>query len=292
MRVYHGLLMDSFLETLFDAKAGDVLVDALVAALADEKQPPSREDVASWIVEGRVCVEDVVVRDPERVLAGGEEVELSAWAEGAVLVEEPVPEPVEEPPPVEVDAIRHIDQHMLVVDYAPPARGGASASTIVDYLNRMLVQAGMKDVTPVPFPEHEARASGIVAAGLVPHEGHPLDEGSRPLGVRIAAKALVPETDGADLDNLTISHPAPGLLLVRTPPAESSVNVLADLRARNLDVLEAEGDGPVGHRPLLLHVVGLALTHPRTGHTQMWSCTKSPLFDAALEKAKARATGS
>lgn len=271
--------MDPISEIQFRAEKGQVLSAALRAALGKGRRPPPHHQVVEWISSGFVRVDDEVVRDPQQLLVVGARVELAAWSGPAA--------PIGELATPEVEAIQYLDQHVLVAEYTPPPRVDGMAS-VAGHLARLLAEAGIHDRLPVPVPDHEARASGLVAAAIV-LEGVPgLDIRHKPLGVRVAVKALVREAPDADLEDLSVKVLAPGVMQVRTPPVESTIQVLEDLEARGLEVMEVETDAPPGHRPLLLHAVSMALTHPQTGRTTMWACGSTPDFKAALAEAKAR----
>lgn len=267
--------MDPITEIQFTALSRQALTMALRAALSENGMHASLRDVMAWIAAGRVRVDDEVVRDPARGLSAGACIELCAWAAPA--------DPVVESRAAEVAALHYVDDQVLVAEYAPPAVVHDGEAALREHLLGLLQRAGIEDRVPVPCPDHEARASGLVAAGMTPCGSQGLDSRHRPLGVRVTVKALVRDAPGADLEGLEVSRPRPGVLLVRTHPAEGTTAVLADLAARGLPVMEVAGEGPPESRPLLMHVAGMALTHPLTGRTSMWVCRQGPAFAAALD---------
>lgn len=268
--------VDPISEIMFTVLSKQPLALALRAALGESGMHATLREVMSWIAAGRVRVDDQVERDPARGLTAGACIELAAWA---------APEDRDDAPPAdEIASLHHVDDEMLVAEYTPPLRvphGGSVA--LMEHLRNLLAKASIDDRVPILCPDHEPRASGLVAAGMAPAGIDQLDGRHRPLGVRVNVKAIVRASPDADLEGLTVSTPRPGVLLVRTPPTEGSVKVLADLEARGLVVLEAHGPGPPGTRPLLMHVAGIALTHPLTGRTSMFACRQGEAFSAALD---------
>jgi hypothetical protein len=269
-------VVDPITEIQFTVLSKQPLALSLRAALGENGMHVTLREVMSWISGGRVRVDDEVERDPARGLTPGACIELSAWA---------APEdPGVAAKIAEIASLHHVDDEMLVAEYTPPPlvpQGGTVA--LMEHLRDLLAQAGVEDRVPILCPDHEPRASGLVAAGMAPAGVDQLDGRHRPLGVRVNVKALVRENPDADLEGLTVSNPRPGILLVRTPPTEGSIRVLEDLEARGLEVLEADGPGPSGTRPLLMHVAGIALTHPLTGRTSMFACRQGEAFEAALD---------
>jgi len=272
---YHGVPMPPDPEFQFIAEAGQHLAEALEAALEGAGDPVSVLDVITWIVDGRVQVAGQVVRDPHHELQRGESVELAPWAGPPTSASEPIPHAVPE--------ILHLDPQVLVVEYAPPPVSNEDAETVPAYLGRLLVEAGFDGHDPVPVPDHEPRASGLVCAGLEPRGNPTSQTNPLPFGVRVTMKAIVEAAPDADVSGLTVARELPGALLVRTRPSVSSLSVRADLEKRGLRVLEVNGEGPPGTRPLHLHVAGIALTQPLTGQTLMFACKQPAAFTAALD---------
>lgn len=274
-------LMDPLVEILFTAGTNGRLAETLRAALEEDGQQPGAERLAEWIAEGHVRVQDVVVRDPQHVVAAGVEVELSAWPAPAV--------PVAAQPAVEVGEILHLDRYLLVAEYVPASTTSRGSEEVVEHCAGLLAHAGRDDVEPVLVTEHDPRASGLVVAGLKPRGAPALALGSGRCGVRVSVKALVRGEPQGDLGEVEIARRLPGARLVRTSPIRSTVALRSQLEEHGLTVLEASGSEPTGTRRLLLHVAGLALTHPYTGHTQMWMCMQPPWFTAALKRLEAEA---
>ncbi len=252
-------------EIQFTAPGTISLVDALRGALGSEGLGPSRKRVRAWIGAGRVRVGGQVARDPALLLRGGEVIDLvpaeeeSAPARGA-------PQSAARG----TEGILHLDRHLLVAVYEPPVVVRANGDEVEIRLRQALDEAAVSGLRPRPVPAPDARTSGIVAAALSGAAEEALARAFAAGEAALALVAVVEAGEDADLTGLRLEEDGGGGLRIVAEAVASVPAFLADLARRDVTVRPVPGAGPATGRPLLVHVTGLHLPHPRTGRTLAW----------------------
>jgi hypothetical protein len=259
-------------EIQFPAPGPILLADALRDAVGGEGRKPSRKQVRAWILAGRVRVEGQLVRDPERRLEAGEVVDLGPGAEGSVPARARGPR---------AEGILHLDRHLLVAAYEPPVVVRPDAGDVAARLEVALEEAAVAGLRPRPVPTPDARASGLVAAALSQAAEDALAEAFAASAAALTVVAEVAAGAGPGPEGLparTVTPLGGGRLRVRDTAVRAVPAFLAALAEAGCAACPVPGTGPAGLCPLLVHVAGIRLPHPRTGRMLTWELALPPGF--------------
>lgn len=271
-----------------DAPLERVVREGLIAeGLCAQFRPPSRKRVRDWIRAGDVAVEGRPIPDPafvpragDRVVVtpGGARPEIEKPGIGAQGAACGAGQGVSEPGAGAgcAASIRHLDAHLLVVEWTPPHVVGTDPAVLTAWLRAGLEASGVKGSCPRPVPDPVLRVGGLVAAALTPRAEARLGAAQADREVHLDLTALVETGSEADTSGLAVSEAGPGVVRVGVAGARDVAHALEDLRTRGLQPLPEPGSGPSARRPLLAHVTGLALPHPSTGRRLSWASPLPP----------------